>query len=136
MVAGAVIGVLWRLAAPIVVARSEPVEVAAAVDATYLLLTAAAGVVTAVMLRRNPGRAPAARLAAVLVGSWAAALVCAGVCLLLGGPLLRTWAATVAWPLTATVIMVGLSTHDLVFRSTEQFESSETRGWLDPNDRN
>ncbi len=127
MVAGAAVGVLWRLAAPIVVARSEPVEVAAAIDATYLVLTVTAGVVTAVMLRRNPGRAPAARLAAGLVASWAAALVCAGVCLLLGGPLLRAWAATVAWPLTATVIMVGLSTHDLVFRSTGELDSSETR---------
>ena len=123
--AGVVPGLIWHVVVPRAIAASDEVEHAASVDGSFALITALAGAVTAAAVWRRPGSRPAARLAVVLAGSWLAAGLAVGVSIVLGGPRLSAWGATVVWPVVTALGAAISATLELIFRSDTSERASE-----------
>ena len=75
LAAGVALGGLWAWLAPGVADRGDPAEARVAVDGTLALILLGAGLVTAIGVAVRPGRQPALRLVAALVGSLAGGLL-------------------------------------------------------------
>lgn len=132
--AGVVVGLLWRVAVPRVIAASDDVERNASVDGSFLLIAALAGVVTGAAVLRRPGSRPTERLAVVLAGSWLAAAVAVGVSMGLGGPRLTAWGATVVWPVVTALVAAVSATLDLIFHADSIPTASEKHEFSDQDD--
>jgi hypothetical protein len=118
LLGGLVLGILWRACVPAAVAMSDAGEGKVAVDASFFLLAAAAGLITGLALWRRPGVNPALRLAVVLVASLAGSALAVGVSRLLGGHVLTVWGGLVVWPTSTTVVVALITIARLLFRST------------------
>jgi len=102
VVAGAAAGVVWQLVAPtgrVVVARGLVVatgdtELAAAQDATFVVVTAAAGLLAGAWLTAAPSRSPLVRATGVVVGGLLGSLVAWAVGARLGPPSVAAQQAT------------------------------------------
>ncbi len=111
--AGLALGVVWRLVAPVLSGASDRGESQVAVDASFFVMAAALGGVTALAFLRRPGQRPSLRLALLLGGAVAASGLAVAVSWALGGPVLVAWGGLLIWPwatalITALVATVGL----------------------------
>lgn len=139
-VVGAVAGVVWQLVAPtgrVVVSRGLVVatgdtELAAAQDATFVVVTALVGLLAGACLTAAPGRLPLVRASGVVVGGLLGSVVAWAVGALLGPPSiasqqargveplqspldLSSYGALGVWPaVAAAVAFVGLLVTGLI----------------------
>ena len=114
---GVLLGVIGRLVLPAARAISDRGEVEVAADASFFLLAAAAGLITAIVLVARPGIPPALRLGVVLVASLVASVLAAGLCWLLGGPLPAAWGNLLVWPASTAFWVATTTIARLLFRS-------------------
>lgn len=115
---GALLGLAWRLTLPAARAISDRGETEVAGDATFFLLAAAAGLITAIVLVRCPGVTPALRLGVVLAASLLASALAVGLSWLLGGPLPAAWGNLLVWPASTAFWVASTTIFRLLFRST------------------
>jgi hypothetical protein len=106
LVVGAATGLLWPPSANLAAKLSEPAEGAAAQQLVFALLGVIAGVVTAVVILRRPGRRLQLRVAVLLPGS----LLASGLGYLIGHLAGAPWGAAPAtilvWPVVASALVV------------------------------
>ena len=103
--AGVALGAAWAALVGPVSGAAETFERAVASDGTFVVLTTVAGVVTAVLLVRRPGRHAPARVAVVLLASLAGAALAWGTGVVLGAPSLRAVGAVLLWPAVASLLV-------------------------------
>lgn len=101
---GLVVGLVWAALVPVVQRWSDPGEHAVAGDGGFAMIGSAAGVVTALLLARAPGRYQTLRAATVLLGAVPASAMSVVVGRLAGAPALQAYGVLLLWPLTAAVI--------------------------------
>jgi len=106
LVAGVAVGLLWLPAARLAVKLSEPVEGAAAQQLVFALLGAVAGVVSAVVILRRPGRGLHVRVTVLLPGTLLASGLGYMVGHLTGIPWGAAPATVLVWPIVASALMV------------------------------
>ena len=113
LVLGVVAGIVWQVAAPtgdvvvgggLVVAIGIP-ELEAAQDATFVVVTAAAGLVSGAWLTAVPGTVPLMRAAGVVVGGLLGSLVAWGVGAQLGPPSIAAQEAAGVEPLQSPLAL-------------------------------
>jgi len=105
---GALLAFAWRALTPFAADLGDEQEAAAAVDGTLALLGVALGALTATFVLVWPGRRPALRTVAVILGSLLGGLVSWLLGDQLGTPALRAVGAAFTWPVaTSTLLFFG-----------------------------
>jgi hypothetical protein len=107
VLAGVVVGILWRLLSPVAAGWSESYERDLAGDVTLAVLDVLAGVLGAALGLARPGPGSAARFVVVVLGSSAASGVAWQTGRLLGAPKLAMPAVLLLWPLAVAIVTVG-----------------------------
>jgi len=114
LLGGALLGVLWRVVAPLAAGLSDRAETAAAGDGSFFLLAALAGLITAILLHRRPGSSPAGRFLVVFAASAVASALAVGLSMVTGGPRLVAWGGLAVWPLVVAAGVLVLTAQSLV----------------------
>jgi len=114
LLGGVLLGALWRVVAPLAARLSDRAETAAAADGSFFLLAALAGLITAILLHRRPGRSPARRFLVVFAASAVASPLAVGLCMVTGGPRLVAWGGLAVWPLVVAAGVLVLTAQSLV----------------------
>jgi hypothetical protein len=119
LAAGVLVGIAWRVLAPVLGHHSDPDEVAVGHDTALVCAQVALGVLTAFTVVFLPGPRPPRRVVLTLLTSTVASIGAWRVGSLLGAPTLTMKGSIVIWPLCFAVLITLCTAVSLILHPTD-----------------